>query len=221
VPALIFKRSWKTLAGMLTSTTAIAAASWWLAGTEGISRLVALWLGYVEGMPTNYPESMMNLRALMLLAAPLLGSTVVTVTTLVVTAVIAAAGIWVWVHQHGRKATVRAGAGIYAATSAIAWHAHVHLALPLAALMLAALPWENRRRAAVVFLVLVPSLAFAFIGLVVDAGLAHRLAGWIFLAVNLTLLGAAIGTFRRNEPDLPTPERRDPPANLQAKESRG
>ncbi|HSR48799.1 MAG TPA: hypothetical protein VLL77_12530, partial [Anaerolineales bacterium] len=170
----------------------IGLASWWLAGAEGMSRLISLWMGYVEAMPTNYPESMMNFRSLMVFASPIVGTTGAIVATIAAMAVTAVAGVWVWVRHPGPDDALRSGAGTYAASSAVSWHAHVHLALPLMALLMAGSPWIPRRRAVVSLMVLAPSLAFALAALLVDAGFAHRLAGWSFLAVNLTVLGNSI-----------------------------
>jgi hypothetical protein len=193
LPALLIQRRWRVLAGAAVGCGAVAVASVLLAGPGGILALVRLWLGYTAKMPTTYPESMMNWRSFMLNLRPVVGVVASGWIALVGTVVSAATGILIWLRRRRDDEGVNAGTGIYAMTCVVAWHAHVHLALPLLGSLYALRRGDEAPADWLNAIILIPSLAFAIVGIFVDAGEAHRLAGTLFFAFNLAL-GAALSS---------------------------
>lgn len=194
VPALLIQRRWSVLAAAATGWLVVVVASVLLAGRDGMRSLIGLWLGYTAQMPTTYPESMMNWRSQMLNLRPLIGFVASWSIALVGTLVSAAVGILIWLRRRGDDEVVNAGTGIYAMTSVVAWHAHVHLALPLLGTLFAFKRGNGEPADWLNCVILFPTLAFALVGILVDAGAAHRLAGMLFFAVNLAL-GARLGVW--------------------------
>ncbi|HMK09635.1 MAG TPA: glycosyltransferase family 87 protein, partial [Anaerolineales bacterium] len=132
---LAFGRRWRVLAGLAMAAAVVLGASLLLAGVGGLAALVSLWLGYAGNLPTTFPESMMNWRGLAANLEPLLAHTL-TVTLLIVgTTITAAAGVWLWIRARPGRDPQPAAAGSYAASSTVAWHSHVHMALPLVTLV--------------------------------------------------------------------------------------
>ncbi len=133
IPALLLERSGKTLLGFIGSSAAIVAASWIMGGTASLQLLGGLWLGYASGLPTNDPQLMMNWRMIALQLGAFTGSQVgwtVAIIGLVATAVF---GIRMWLRR-GNAGPTRltiAVATLFAATSLVAWHSHVHMAMIL------------------------------------------------------------------------------------------
>lgn len=139
VPALLFERSFKTLLGFLASTAIIVGTSFIMGGARSLQLLGGLWLGYASGLPTNDPQLMMNWRMLGLqlsaFTAPQVGWTIA-IIGLVGTAVF---GIRIWLRRGNASPTaltIAVGA-IFAATSLVAWHSHVHMAMILVPPLLA------------------------------------------------------------------------------------
>jgi len=106
----------------------------------------------------------------------------------------AAAGLFIWLRRGRQDEVVNAGTGIYAMTSVVAWHAHVHLALPLLGTLFALKRGDGEPAEWLNSVILFPTLAFALVGIFVDAGAAHRLAGMLFFAINLAL-GARVSVW--------------------------
>ena len=131
LPALLIQRRWRVLAGAAAGCGAVVVASVLLAGPGGMAALVGLWLGYTGQMPTTYPELMMNWRSLMLNLRPAVGVVASSWIAVVGIMVSAAAGILIWLVGEVVTKFWNAGTGTYAMTCVVAWHAHVHLALPL------------------------------------------------------------------------------------------
>ena len=195
LPALLLERRWRTLLSAGVVCLGVVIVSLFIAGRDGISALVALWLGYTGSMPTTYPESMMNWRGLMLNLQPLIGTRGSAWIAVLGIGAAALTGIGLWLCRQRREGLVVAGNGIYAMTCTVAWHSHVHLALPLLGTMYGLKQSDGLTSDWLNALILVPTLAFAVLGIIVDAGAAHRVAGMLFLAFSLAL-GASL-TLRR------------------------
>jgi hypothetical protein len=133
VPALLIQRSTRTALGLVSSGAALLGASWLLAGRGALLELAGLWVGYAGGLPTNDPQLMMNWRMIgshaANIAGPLLGAVVMAVG-MIVTAV---AAIALWIRPFGRNVSrfLVATVALIAATTVVAWHAHVHMAMIL------------------------------------------------------------------------------------------
>lgn len=133
VPALLIKRAIKTLAGLATSSVVLIGASFVLIGINGFRDLLSLWLGYAGGLPTNDVGIMMNWRMIGLylsaLTSPSFGWPIAGIGILIT----AAAAILLWRHPVGTSSPLFAiiFLGTLAATGAVTWHSHVHMAMIL------------------------------------------------------------------------------------------
>ena len=207
LPALLIQRRWSVLAAAAAGCFGVVVASVLLAGREGTSSLIRLWLGYTAQMPTTYPESMMNWRSLMLNLQPVIGAVASWSIVLMGTVVAATSGVFIWLRRRRPLEVVNSGTGIYAMTCVVAWHAHVHLALPLLGTLFALKRSDGEPADWLNSVILFPTVAFALVGLFVDAGAAHRLAGMLFFAIDLGL-GAkltvwALGTKHESQCEEP------------------
>jgi hypothetical protein len=205
LPLLFLSGEWTTLAGFGLAALGVLGISLALAGPSGLGALVQLVLAYPRGMPTTFPESMMNWRALGLQATGVLGPTVATILV-GMGSVATLALLYRLLHRQGRKGpdgAAIATAGTYAGTCSITWHSHVHMALPLMPLVPYLLDQGILPVRVCAAYVLVPTIGFSLIGITVGAGAAHNFAGLSTLILHLWLL-ATLGRARTDpvrEPD--------------------
>ncbi len=130
---LLTQRSWKAVTGLVVSSFVLMAVSFVMVGPTGFVSLLGIWLGFAQGITTNYVEIMMNWRMLgqhlSTLAGPALGWTVAGVGML---ATISAA-LYLWrrrVEVHSSYFSI-AILGMLAATGLVAWHSHIPAAMML------------------------------------------------------------------------------------------
>jgi hypothetical protein len=133
VPFLLIQRAWKSLAGFSTMTFCIVLASIGLNGFEGINRVVGLWVGFASGLQSNAPENMMNWRMLGLhlsaFTSPGIGWGIA-ITGMLVTLLIATS-LWLKSVPPSSPLFAVTLLGTLAATGAVTWHAHIHMAMVL------------------------------------------------------------------------------------------
>ncbi len=184
VPVLLLQQSWRTFGGLIAGAFATLGVSLRMIGSTGFGSLLALWLGFGKGMPTNDVGMMMNWRmvgsALGAVSAPLFGLTIIAAGS-----IITVAAVWLlWRRkinlQSGGSAT--AWLGLLAATIIIAWHAHVHTAVILLPLLLLLVVQNEVRQRIFAIWVFLPA-ALYFGAFLMAAGIS---AG---------LLPAAMGSF--------------------------
>jgi hypothetical protein len=214
VPALVLQRSFRTVVGLAVASLTFFAASFLLGGVESMSRLTQLWLGYATGLPTNDVSLMMNWRMMGDQLANIIAPTyawIVALTGLVVT-VLATLALWLRPAQTGSPRFMISVIGTFAATGAVAWHSHVHMAMLLIpALMLLYLTQRGALGNLLQWWVfLPPGLYFVRLTLAaavhVDilpsqaSGFVDFLAGVGSFGLNLYVLGWAIRKLRK----LPT-----------------
>ncbi len=194
LPGLLLSRRFKSLGGVLLGGLAVAGLSVLLVGTQGMGSLLRLLVDYGQGvgLASNYPQYMMNWRALGLNLERLLPPIVDWGIVIVGIAVTTGVTLSLWRRREEPSAAYLALIllGSYAGTSAVAWHMHIHTALPLLAPALwlqargrlpqAVLPAWGMLPAAVFF------LATPFL-----LQNAAGLTGICMLAVNLGLLAWA------------------------------
>lgn len=200
IPGLVLSRSFRILFGLLVGGFAISLASSMLAGMEWWGNLARLILMYPGSLPTTFPESMMNWRALGInLAAVLPGGIAwgLAMAGLVGTMILA---LTIWVSWHGprNQTLVLLTLIALAASNLISWHSHVHVALPILVVLLIArsiLEVPDR----VFFLwAIPPTLLFVWAALLLGPGAGHLLAGQLALLSNLGIIVWAI-TLRKKK----------------------
>jgi Glycosyltransferase family 87 len=133
VPALVLRRSTRIIAGLSTTSVAVAAASLAMVGSAGLTQIARLWLGYAGGIATNYPELMMNWRMIGLLIAQFGARSIAASITVIGMALTALAALYMWPNSASEDPSrfSLALVGTFAATGLVAWHSHVHMAMIL------------------------------------------------------------------------------------------
>lgn len=213
IPGLLIGKKWRGLFGFVAVGGALILASLWLAGWDGMAALLGLLTGYIssENLATNFPQSMMNWRALAVNVNAMFGGDLGWWITLPGMAVTAIAGIGLWVLRRGASAREYAvlWLGTFAAMAAVAWHSHVHTALPLLAPMIflradARLPERLVRWWIYAPAALFLGIVWVYTPIAISLGatnwigprFGHIVAGFTFLLLNLVLLGWAWRSLR-------------------------
>ncbi len=131
---LLLQRAARVLAGFAISALGLTVASFALIGPSGTGDLMGLWLLYLRGHPSNLVEGMMNWRMLGMQAETFAGPGIgyATVVAGIIGTLLVCFLAW------GRRliavsspAFVRPLLGILAATTLVAWHAHIFTAMIL------------------------------------------------------------------------------------------
>ncbi len=133
VPALALQRQWRALATLGLGAAAVIGGSWLLAGSEAMSALARLWLGYSAGLSTSDIQLMMNWRMLSLHVTSLLGHGAGQSILIAGSVITSALALGMAVRRTGNDQARLAilAVGIWAATATVAWHSHVHSAVIL------------------------------------------------------------------------------------------
>jgi hypothetical protein len=133
IPVLLIQRSMKMLTGFTISVIAALAVSFSLIGVKGFIGLANLLLGSAQGGSASNPEIMMNWRMLGLHLAsyisPLIGWTVA-----ILGSVLTILSTWYIFRKPilpSSQKYVLALFGLFAATSAVTWHAHLSMSIIL------------------------------------------------------------------------------------------
>jgi hypothetical protein len=133
VPILLLQRSFRAVAGLAACLISIGVASAALMGQEGLLQMFALWRTYAKGQASNWIEGMVNFRMLgfhLSTIAPSWTAWIVAAAGTVVVLILAFRG---WRRPFDpRSPMFPIGIlGILAATTAVAWHSHIHMAMIL------------------------------------------------------------------------------------------
>jgi Glycosyltransferase family 87 len=189
-PALVVGRQYRAMAGAVAGGLALVGVSFLLAGPLGMERLAETYRD-VGRLPGTFPQSMMNWRALAVnligepLSAPGYG---LAIAGMAVTTFFA---LRPYRTSVGAADILMVGLLMWAATGAVSWHAHVHMAAPLL-LPLAALAarhdWAWWLFGAWVVL---PGVLFVETAFLLDPGAAHQILGLCLFAFNLLCVLAA------------------------------
>jgi Glycosyltransferase family 87 len=202
IPGLVLARAFKTVLGFTVVSLVIALLSVLLAGPNGLMRLAGLLLGYTQGLPTNFPNSMMNWRAFGINFEGPIDSTVLWPMMYLGILVTSLIGLSLWLTRPAlsSRAFVPVLAGTYAATCTVAWHSHVHMALPLLAPLVFFLADQALPRALKLWL-WVPPIIFLGFAFLAGPGYAHSIAGLSVFIINLMVLNWAYREVRRTAHD--------------------
>jgi hypothetical protein len=111
----------------------LVAASVLLTGIPGMLGYLQILTGYAGRLPINYPEHMTNWRALAVNLTPLVSPEIawgLALAGLVLTLGLALS-LWLRPVAWSSSQFVLVLLGTYAATLAVTWHAHLHMAMPM------------------------------------------------------------------------------------------
>ena len=209
LPGLALAGRWKTLMGFGTSAGLILLLSLALSGPSGLRE----WWGWISGFAAPHPalapavvgaETMMNWRALgvwldgALPDAPLWAGIGIAMALTALPVLIA----WRRAGEIGEDRSARLLAGTLAATFTASWHAHAYTAMGLMPSLLSAVREGSLPRPLLLTWGLLPAtLPFGVILLeamrvpLPEGGVVSFLAGRLFFALHLILLGWAITPF--------------------------
>ena len=134
---LAISGKWRVIAWTAVSGIALGFASVLLVGMGGMVNLVRLLWLYPQGLATTYPQSMMNWRSAGLTLTPWIGQGPANAVTLlgILLTIVCMAVVWRRVREDADPDLPLIYAASLAGSSAISWHSHIHMALPLIALI--------------------------------------------------------------------------------------
>lgn len=202
---VVLASEWRTLLGFLISAIAALGGSLALAGPEGLGRWAALLLTYPQSLPTTYPESMMNWRALGILLESILGTD--GSRMLVLAGMILTTTLTLPLAKRLRQSRVEdvalACLGALSGAIIVSWHSHIHMALPLIIPLAALFSRGLMSRKAITQWSLLPGAVLAGLGIVSGPGLAHIASGLTLFAFNLMFVFLGLASSRnRSTGDL-------------------
>lgn len=133
LPVLLLQKKWKLLGGSFLSILVAVIISLVLAKPSGLAAMVTLILKYSAGLPTNIPENMMNWRMIGERLSWFLPPTYAWVVAAVGMTCTATIVFLLWRKPLATDSAefLAAFTGTLAATLAITWHSHVHMAMIL------------------------------------------------------------------------------------------
>lgn len=133
VPLFFIMRNWKVLAGFIVSAGTIAATSLMLSGISGMAAMINLWVKYSGNLATTDPAIMINWRMIGVNLNTLLNTSLGWIITALGMVLTTLAVYFLVRHKrpYGSPAWVMTMTGVFAATLAITWHSHYHMALVL------------------------------------------------------------------------------------------
>lgn len=132
-PVLLLQRKWKLLGGFCSTILAALVASLLLGKIPSLIALATLLTKYASGLPSNSPELMMNWRMIGLRLSGFLPATIswgIAVAGMVATT-LAAFLLWRKPIPSSSPAFLIAFTGTLAASMAVTWHSHIHMAMAL------------------------------------------------------------------------------------------
>lgn len=205
LPGLVITRQFRALAGFSAAALLVGLVSVLMAGPAGIVSLLQLVAGYasLQGVASNFPESMMNWRALAVnladIGMPQMGWAVA-VPGMIATFV-ASLALWLRRPETTSIDYAKIWLGTFAATCIVAWHSHVHTALILIAPAIFVLADAGQSRRALNLWLYLPTVVFLgviWLGIPAAAAfqttnlsvprLAHIFSGIVVFGANLGLL---------------------------------
>mgnify|MGYP000502579089 CR=1 FL=1 len=135
LPAMVIQRKWKALLGFVAVASLLLALSVGLAGVQGISRLVNLWIGCSTGTGWlgNNPKYMTNWRMVGIHLSHWIPPTPAWIFAYMSMVVMLGCSLLLWRRPRppDHPSFAVAVLGTLAATAAISWHTHVHMLVML------------------------------------------------------------------------------------------
>jgi hypothetical protein len=212
IPILLIQRSWKALTGFTASTLLVLVGSFGLVGAKGFTGLANLLLGSAQGTSASNPEIMMNWRMLGLHLAyyfsPLLGWAFAILGS--VLTVIAAFYLFRKQIPPNSPIYMIALFGMFAATCAATWHAHLSMAIVLIPPIIYLYMQKRLPNKLVVWWVLMPTIVMIVVYILAAliqinilpaslTSLLNLLSGLRGLILNLLFLAWAVIEFNKTQ----------------------
>lgn len=133
LPFLLIQRLYESLAGFTTSAAMILGLSFFLIGYESVLEMVEIFLNLGGGGLGSNPYVMMNWRMLGTHIGSITSSTIGYIMIILGTLITGCVPLFVFKKRMTPDSTsfVTAILGVFAATCAITWHAHLHMSIIL------------------------------------------------------------------------------------------
>jgi len=131
LPALLFKRFFQTIYGFTLSAAGLGLVSFLMGGWTALRNLIQLLVGYSGGLPSNYPEAMMNWRMVAFNFNALTRSAIgwwFAIPCLLVTFVVTLY-LWKFSFRPTRTQFPIIILAIFAGTFAVTWHSHFSMSM--------------------------------------------------------------------------------------------
>ncbi len=191
LPGLLIGRRFRILVGWAIAAGLVVAASLALAGVQGMTNLVQLVRMYPGNLPTTFPQSMMNWRAVTINQALILSPRAAWKLGMAGLAMTLTLGLAIWLRPVVSESSQFAllVLGTWTATAGVAWHSHVYMAMPMIAPLLFLALRQQLPLWLVRLWILLPSAVFLEEGFRIGPGAAHVAASLALLAVNSLILG--------------------------------
>lgn len=174
IPALLIGKKLKTLLGAALGAFMLLGTSFLIAGVDGTTKLIKLWLGYTDNIIKTGIEMMGNWRMIGSFI-DLISPSGFGVTFAIVAATITilwALYLWKITTKPSETTFIILITATFAATGLATWHSHVHMAV-----------------------ILIPALLFLYL----KDELPEKLASlWIFLPVLLHIIGLIFFSFTQD-----------------------
>ncbi len=172
IPSLLIQRSFPILKGAIVSGSLLTLSSLFISGTKGFVGMIKLWLGFLPGMASNFPEGMMNWRMVGLRFNEIfqnnLGWIIIVIGVLVT--------LFYYLlmikknPEIGSSEWVIVYMGVLTATCSMTWHSHVHMAM-----------------------IIIPFLIFGFLNEKIPTYLIHI---WVSIPLMMLLILGLILAFK-------------------------
>jgi hypothetical protein len=179
----LIRRNFRALAGLVLVGLVLAGASLLLVGPDTVPHLVQI----VSDWPTGLVSTGINWRAVAYYLSGVFSPASITVILVLGMIGTTVAGIYLWLPGIKLDQTLLF-LGTYAAACTIAWHGHVHMALPM--LAPGVLLWAEGRLPTTLacFWLFVPTALFLATAFTLSFGLAHDIGAMSMLVANLVVL---------------------------------
>lgn len=190
IPGLLIGKKIRILLGLGIGSLVVLGFSLYLAGFDGMTDLGELILLYPGNLPTTFPQSMMNWRALAVNLAqtfpPQISWSVAVLGMLVTVGVV----LQMWRAQISTSSSrfQLILLATFAATFSVTWHAHVHMSLSLIVLLIFLRGKKILNASFMEYWILAPTTIFLLLAVFNKLEDAHALLGLSMLVLNSYLV---------------------------------
>jgi hypothetical protein len=200
IPGMLVGRRGGAVLGFAAGAGIVALGSTLASGAVGLRNLAGLFLQQGTGLPAYAANTMANWRSAVLAIPGLASTPVGTWITVIGLTLTCAVALMLW--RMPRRPDVRQEvvllAGTLAATFAVAWHSHVHVAAPLVLLLLLAEEQGTLPSGMIGLWLIGPPFVFMAVAFSHGPQPAHQWLGVFMFFLNLVILGWSARVLHRN-----------------------